>query len=468
MLKELKVSRRFALRGALSGIGVSMWLPVLDVMCNSHGDAFAQGDELPTTFGIWFWGNGSHNQYWTPNATGQGDAWQLKRNMEAFQDVKDHITFVTGLDMLDGVFKGHGWGNVYVLAGGDGQNATVTSDIDRHQGVSFEQNSSTQYLPTIDQIIADKIGGDSVFKSLQTGIMEYRGMDMGTTSKYLSHRGPNEYLPQEKDPRRFFDKIFGNSTPQPPAGDATPTASALFSKELRKSTLDAVLEDAKRLQGRLGSSDRARIDSHMERIRELEVQIEGVVIPDNGGGQGACAVPTEPVAPANNTDRSQAMHRLLATALACNLTRVFSHQWSGGRDDNTYPEIGINADHHGLTHGGGSENEVAATIEQYIMEQYADFVRVLSETQIGAKTLLDQTLVYGVSDVSEPNGHVMANYQIILSGHAGGKIPGNQHIRFPKRKVTELMLTMLQTMGVEVTEFGTWDRTTTTIPEIFG
>ncbi|MEO6600798.1 MAG: hypothetical protein ABIQ16_13050, partial [Polyangiaceae bacterium] len=76
LLKDLKVSRRFALRGALGGIGVAMWLPVLDAMCDSSGTAFAAGEALPTSFGIWFWGNGIHQDVWTPAATGTGDAWQ--------------------------------------------------------------------------------------------------------------------------------------------------------------------------------------------------------------------------------------------------------------------------------------------------------------------------------------------------------------------------------------------------------
>src|SRR6267154_502002 len=115
ILNKLKFSRRYALRGALSGIGVAMWLPVLDIMCNENGTAFAQGAPLPTTFGIFFWGN--------------GNAWQLPPNLQDFADLKDAMTFVTGLDMMDGVFKGHGWGIVYVLAGGDGTPCTVISDI---------------------------------------------------------------------------------------------------------------------------------------------------------------------------------------------------------------------------------------------------------------------------------------------------------------------------------------------------
>src|SRR6188768_2497778 len=109
LLKKLKVSRRFALRGALGGIGVAMWLPVLDAMCNENGTAFAAGEPFPTSFGIWFWGNGRHADIFTPTTAGAGDGWQLSPCLEDFADVKDAMTLVTGLDMLDAKFKGHGW-----------------------------------------------------------------------------------------------------------------------------------------------------------------------------------------------------------------------------------------------------------------------------------------------------------------------------------------------------------------------
>jgi hypothetical protein len=57
-------------------------------------------------------------------------------------------------------------------------------------------------------------------------------------------------------------------------------------------------------------------------------------------------------------------------------------------------------------------------------------------------------------------------------GHAGGQIPGNRHFRpsgtgtSTSRKVTELMLTMQQIMGLKVTTFGSWDKTSKTMPEI--
>ena len=101
------------------------------------------------------------------------------------------------------------------------------------------------------------------------------------------------------------------------------------------------------------------------------------------------------------------------------------------------------------------------------MGQYADLAQTLKDTTIGARNLLDHTIIYGISDVAEPQGHVMTNYHIVLMGHAGGKIKGNRHYPQgnPGRKVTELMLTLQQVMGMNVTTYGTWDKTSTTMTE---
>jgi hypothetical protein len=164
------------------------------------------------------------------------------------------------------------------------------------------------------------------------------------------------------------------------------------------------------------------------------------------------------------TARGQALNRLIAAAVACNLTRVYTHLWSGARDENTYPTININAAHHDLTHNGDKPEHTQ--IEKYIMSQYADLAQVMKNTTIGAGTLLDRTLIYGISDVSEPQWHVHRDYRIILMGHAGGRVPGNRWVRADRRKVTELMLTMQQVMGLQVSSYGSWDRTTNTMPEI--
>ena len=105
-------------------------------------------------------------------------------------------------------------------------------------------------------------------------------------------------------------------------------------------------------------------------------------------------------------------------------------------------------------------------MEKYIMEQYADLAMLMKATPLGAGTVLDNTICYGVSEVAEPHNHIMTNYHMVLVGHGGGKIPGNRHIRIPGRKVTELVLTLQQVMGLNVTSWGSWDKTSKTVPEI--
>jgi Protein of unknown function (DUF1552) len=461
MLKELKISRRFALRGALSGIGIAMWLPVLEVMCNSHGTAFAAGAPLPTSFGIFYWGNGVHPPLWTPPTTGSGTAWTLQQNMQDFADIKDAVTLVTGLDMMDAKFKGHGWGVVYVLAGGDGTPCVVTSDIDKTPAHHYETPDATQYMPTVDQVIADAIHTTEPYKSLETGVLAYTGMNMGTVSTSLAHRGPYMALPPERDPTALFNRLF--KTGVPTSMDAGVPSD--ISTKLRKSALDAVLVDANRLRMSLGSNDQKRLDSHMDGIRAIEQRLAA-----SASGQPSTSDCKTPVAPpmtlADMTAKSKALNGLITAALACNLTRVYSHLWSGARDENAYPTIPIVSEHHTLTHGDANQNSQAATIERYIMSQYADLCRQMKATPLGAGTVLDNTLIYGISDLAEPSQHIMTNYHIVLMGHAGGKLPGNRHIRLPGRKVTELVLTLMQTMGLQVTTWGSWDKTSNTISEI--
>ena len=100
------------------------------------------------------------------------------------------------------------------------------------------------------------------------------------------------------------------------------------------------------------------------------------------------------------------------------------------------------------------------------MSQYADLARLMKATPMGAGTVLDNTLMYGVSELAAPSSHVMTNDHVVLMGHAGGKVAGNRHIRMPGRKVTELVLTLQQAMGLNVTSWGSWDKTSKTVPEI--
>jgi hypothetical protein len=464
-LQDLKVSRRFALRGALGGIGVAMWLPVLDAMCNDNGTAFAQGQALPTSFGVWFWGNGVHPDVWTPATTGSGDAWQLSPSLQDFADVKEAMTLVTGLNMLDGQFKGHGWGVVYVLAGGDGNICNLTSDLSDLGSHEFETSRATQYLPTVDQTIAAAIHTNEPFASIETGMLPFVGdVNMGTVGSNVAHRGPNDFLPPNREPLAIFDALFGANAPSTGSGGAAGVPSDI-SFSMRRSALDAVMQELSSLKMTLGAEDIQRVEAHLDGIRTLEQRLPTLSEGGDGTGATGCQTPAAPPATiADITARSQAINQLLVAALSCNLTRVFTHMWSGPRNDNVYSNLGLTGGHHAYTHG--ADGEEPRKIERYVMSQYADLARRMKATPVGAGTLLDNTIIYGVSELASPKTEIMRDYHIVVMGRGGGKLAGNRHVRIPGRRVTELVLTLQQAMGLDVSTWGTWDKTSKIVSEI--
>jgi len=362
----------------------------------------------------------------------------------------------------------------------------VTSDIQESAGHTFEKSDSTQYVKTLDQVVADALYKNEPFKSFETGMLPFAldadKIGMGTTGGNLAHRGPNDFLPPKREPKEIFDallKVIPGGGPPTGAGGSSGSGSTGVPSDIsfrtRRSVLDAVLDDCNRLKMTLGAEDSRRIDSHMDGIRALEMRIPEVSGNGTGGtgngtagtgsGTVACTAPPAPAMTfADTTAKSHAINQLIVTMLQCNLTRVYSHMFSGPRSSSTYPVISINAGHHALTHG--TDGQEPRKIEKYSMSQYADLAKLMKAAPMGAGSVLDQTLMYGISEVAEPKNHVMANYHIVLMGKGGGKLAGNRHVRLPGRKVTELMLTMQQVMGMNVTSYGTWDKTSTTMPEI--
>ena len=64
------MKRRSFLRGVFRGASVAVALPLLETMLDGNGEALADGTDLPSRFGIWFWGNGVRPEKWVPTTTG--------------------------------------------------------------------------------------------------------------------------------------------------------------------------------------------------------------------------------------------------------------------------------------------------------------------------------------------------------------------------------------------------------------
>jgi hypothetical protein len=132
-----------------SGTAISVPLPILDIMLNRNGTAFAQGAPLPKRYCTWFFGNGIIPALWNPTATGTGSAWSLSEELAPLSAVKPWLTVVSGLRNMIGNASPHPMGSAAATTGG-----------------SVANNSAE--LASIDQIVAGVNKGGS-FPSLEIG-----------------------------------------------------------------------------------------------------------------------------------------------------------------------------------------------------------------------------------------------------------------------------------------------------------
>jgi hypothetical protein len=432
------LSRRSLLRGMLAGSAVGIALPALELMLDGNGVAHADGTPLPKRFGVFFWGNGVRLKQWTPSMQGAGYA--LSEELAPLANVKDYVSVVSGYNIKTGNERGHHAGCVGILSG-----APMIS-----LAANGAPYSSTFSAPSIDQVVASKVVDKLKFRSLELGVSKSVTTGEGTTLRYLSHNGPDNPNPPEYAPAALFARLFVNGFSAP---NQTPTVDPKLA--LRRSVLDAVREDASALKRRLGSNDQRRMDQHLESIRSLENQIRA--IETAAPPPSACAAPMAPTTLLGDkylTAVNEAMAGLAAMALACDQTRVFSLLFSGSVGGTSYPEIG-RTNHHALTHDEPGTQPSVHAVTVFIMQRFAKLLETLQGVREGDGNLLDSCVILASSDTAEGLVHSINDYPILVAGKGGGalKHPGI-HVRGNGGNTSDVLLTLLQSMDIELAEFG--------------
>jgi hypothetical protein len=423
------LSRRSLLRGMVGGLAATLALPPLEAMFDANGTAYAFDGILPTRFGLWFWGNGNLPRRWVPDQTGVGDAWNLSPQLAPLAPVKSKIAVLTGYDCKVANTSPHGSGRVSVLSG---------ADFDESTG------RSVWAQPTIDQVIAQAIGNDTLYRSVQTAASNTAGE---------SWNGPDSRNPAEPDPYALYDRLFGDTFVEP-GGDGTVDPRL----GLRRSVLDRVLGDVTQLQSRLGEADKRRLDQHLSAVREMELRLAR--LQEDPPDLEACVRPSRPTLDiadvggrARVRERNQIMSELLAMALACDQTRVFGHYVVEPVNDILFP--GASDGHHGLTHNEGGEQPTVDAITIQIMEMLSDTLQILDGIPEGDGTLLDHMVLFATSEVSLAQTHSILDMPVILGGSACGYFQQDVHVRsLSGDNVTKVLIGLQRAMGMQVSRFG--------------
>ncbi len=169
------------------------------------------------------------------------------------------------------------------------------------------------------------------------------GCDSGYSCAYsntISWSSPTTPLPYENNPRRVFERLFGD-------GETTDPEARAVRLRQNRSLLDFVLDDTQRLAPRLGASDRNKLDDYLDSGREVERRIQNIE------RQDAVELPSldrpEGVPPTFE-EHAELMSDLIAIAFQADLTRVVTFMYSREGGNRTYPSIGVPDAHHGLSH----------------------------------------------------------------------------------------------------------------------
>jgi len=429
--------RRTFLRGVLlGGASVAVPLPRLFGMLNSNGTAYADGTPLPVRFGTWFFGNGIIPDRWVPTNTGAGENWTLSEQLAPLQAVKPWLSVLTGFSIKIPNNSPHSSMPSAALTG-----AQITGSVQ---------------LPSIDQVIAPIISSGTAYPTgIHVGVSNTSGAtSLGTA---ISWNGPNSPNNPNYSPADLFKKLvqYANTGGTPKAPD--PELSR------RSKVLDAVAADAKSLRMRLGADDQKRLDLHLDGLGQLETQISKLEAPKVTGTitDPDKAYPNRGADGSITRQRGQAFSDLLVFAMASDLTRVFSFMFSCPACHGNYADCGLDPTtfHEDYGHRLSPKGLTYATIGfntgvKFAMSNLADTLVRMKETPDGTGTLLDNSLVYTTSCVSESQTHGGTDYPLLVAGKAGGKVKGDQHIRIVDENTSKVPFTLLTAMGSKATSFG--------------
>jgi hypothetical protein len=447
-LTRKHVSRRTVLRGA----GVALALPLLDSMVPAQTPLIKTAANPKTRFTGIFVPHGAAPGWWVPEAGGPGEPkaepgsknFKYPMIFEPLEPFRDRTVILSGLwsksaEPPPGQTGADHWVAAAFLCA---NKPKKTTGADIYDGT------------TIDQIIAQKIGQGTLLPSLQLALEDpgANSSNCGegyscTYSNTISWATPTQPLPMELDPQVAFERLFGAG------GNAAERAAR---REQDRSILDSVTQSLARFKKDLGPSDRSRLDEYETDIRELErrlelakkalgtVSTEGVVVP--------AGVP-------ESFDEHVKLHFDLQTlAFQADITRVSTVLYARDLTARAYPESGISAGFHGMSHHAENPDIIAkyAKINQYHVKCLAYFVDKLKKTPDGDGTLLDHSLILYGSNMGDSNQHLHYDVPHLLIGGASGQLKGNRHLTYPSKTVTSgnLLLSVLDLYGVHQDSIG--------------
>lgn len=440
------IAERFTLsrRTFLRGLGAAVALPLLEVMRPARALA-AAAPASPRRMAFLFVPNGAHMPDWTPAA--EGADFDLPYILQPLRAHKSDLTILSGLTHDRGRHNGDG--------GGD-HARSASSWLTGTQPLKSE-GSQIRLGVSADQAAAAVIGRQTRFPSLELGLEPGRQggkCDTGYACAYsnnISWRNEATPMSRETNPRLVFERLFSNQVPAE-AGE-----NQARRQRYKKSILDFVLEDARRLSAKVSGQDRQKLEEYLAAVREIELRVEGAERMVASAQPPAAGYEIPEGIPESYGEHARLMADMMVLAFQSDVTRICTFMLANEGSNRSYRNIGVSDGHHNLSHhqGDAAKQAKIRDINRFHIEQLAYLLGRLKAISEGEGSLLDNSMIVYGGGLSDGNRHEHANLPILMAGRGGGSIASGRHIRYPgETPMCNLLVSMLERVGAPVASFG--------------
>ena len=414
----MKLDRRTFLRGA----GVAMALPLMDAMTRRTAAATPAVKRrmvcINTPLGVH-----PANFFPQPSQSGSGGRdYELSPYLEVLKEFREEFTVISGLSHPD-VGPSH-----------DSNYSFLTAAPHPERRAGFRNSIS------LDQFAAEHLHGETRFASLP---LSCEGFGLAWTRSGAA-------VPTESWPSSVFAKLFLEGRPDEVQAQARRLEDG-------QSVLDAVRDQARRLQPLLGVGDREKLDEYFTSVRELEqrlAQAEAWSKKPKPKPKVEAKPPQNITNSADLIGKTRLWFDLIHLALQTDSSRLVTLQLLG--TSSVPPIQGVSQGHHDLSHHGKDPTKIAQLriLELEKIKLLRDFLTQLKQTREEGDSLLDRTMVFFSSNLADASKHSVKNMPVLL---AGGGFKHGQYLAFDENKnppLSNLFVSMLQRMDIEADKFG--------------
>jgi hypothetical protein len=396
------------------------------------------------------------------HAQGSELGFSLPNQLQPLERLRQHCVFLNGLSMGGTDSGSHPGGAKKLLTGVDGGGGQ-----------------------SIDQYLSNTVGANSYWRHLYLGVMANQNGASG--DKHIVYPSAGQTLAPQDNPLVAFERLFGQGVPMGGGnnggGGSQPDPEAVRRRRLQESVIDGALGDLDDLRARLGGVERAKLNQHLEALREVERRVQSQPDPETPDEQPeAPATCDQPGLDTQGFDSNQqraydpsqfpSLMRLqidlMVQAMACDLTRVGTIQASHHTSDlimSRFPasemyDPGFDMRSHQASHYGSRHDDARREFHDYVLQrrwfvtQFAYLLDQLRARPEGDGTMLDHSLVWMCTEVSDGNTHLHDNMPFVLGGGGGGAIRTGRLLQFGYERHSNLLVALARAMGQDLNNFG--------------